>query len=190
MLYIIGSGMTAILHDWEAPGTRWSVGSCSAYGNKIDLYFSLHQGQDIGVDNQIKLGELPIDDIKKYAGSDYFNNSIAYMIVYAVMNGYVDIELYGVDAEQESEYAFERPCLAYWVGWARAKDVNIKTSSGIGDGLFKYGYQSETLSNAIDFIKKRAEAYRRNALISDGAQKEQYIGAMFALDRIAKLLKG
>ena len=36
-----------------------------------------------------------------------------------------EIDVYGVDMRHETEYATQRPCMEYWVGYARGKGIEV-----------------------------------------------------------------
>ena len=55
----------------------------------------------------------------------YFSNSIAYMIAYAVYKGATEIEMYGVALLLKEEYADQRPCIEFWIGYALGKGVKV-----------------------------------------------------------------
>jgi hypothetical protein len=90
----------------------------------------------------------PLDDIIKALETDYFTNSISYMVAYAVYAGYEEIAIYGVDMAQDEEYAKERPSVEYFVGYARAKGipVYIPPESDICKVPYYYGFQEESAS--------------------------------------------
>lgn len=93
----------------------------------------------------------PLDDIIKALGTDYFTNSISYMIAQAIYEGYDEIALYGVDMAQSEEYAKERPSVEYFVGFARAKGipVYIPKESDICKCPYYYGFQEQTASKIL-----------------------------------------
>ena len=69
---------------------------------RCDLWFDLHftpftQDQDIFRDN------FPFKDIEEMLGGHYFNNTISYVIAYAVYKGYKEIALYGMNFCTEAE---------------------------------------------------------------------------------------
>jgi len=55
----------------------------------------------------------------------YFSNSIAYMIAYAVHRGATEIEMYGVALLLEHEYSDQRPCIEFWIGYAIGKGIKV-----------------------------------------------------------------
>ena len=69
--------------------------------------------------------KYPLDEIIKELETDYFTNSISYMVAYAIYYGADEIAMYGVDMAQDEEYAKERPSVEYFVGYARAKGVPV-----------------------------------------------------------------
>lgn len=79
--------------EWEI----WSVNKHSDEANipRVDLWFDLHfepykKNADFTRDN------FPFDDIEKMVGGHYFNNTISYLIGYAILKGYKEIALYGM----------------------------------------------------------------------------------------------
>jgi len=195
---IIGTGLTAECYDWQRDSYKWSVSSFyEVYTDKVDLYFSLHVGQVLGLDNEITLSAFPIDDIKKTFDSDYFTSSIAYMIAYAIYTGAKEINIYGVDMEQDSEYRYQRPCLAYWLGFAKAKGIKTTVSTVLADPPFNYGYDMERQNNFVKVLEHRAESSKQKALkLSDSIKtddqraKEQWLGSYHAYLKIIDLIRG
>jgi hypothetical protein len=148
---IIGSSFTVALYDTSRNTVKYSVGTLyEAFRDKIDLYFNLHKGQAVDCVNTITLDDYPLEDAIETTGSNYFNNSIAYMMVYAFMQGAKEINIFGVDVESDSEYRFERPCLTYWIGWLKAKGVKVNSTNNIDKPPFKYGFDQEQLSSMMD----------------------------------------
>ena len=96
----------------------------------------------------------PLDDIIKALETDYFTNSISYMIAYAIYTGYEEIAIYGVDMAQDEEYAKERPSVEYFVGYARAKGipVYIPPESDICKVPYYYGFQEQSASKIVKTI--------------------------------------
>lgn len=81
----------------------------------------------------------------------YFNNSISWMIALAIYQGYQKIGLFGVDMAMdgvhgESEYAFQRPSVEFWIGVARGLGIEVvmpEVSEVLKCG-YLYGYDSAT----------------------------------------------
>lgn len=72
---------------------------------------------------------LPLDHMKAVFG-DYFESSIAYMVGLAILEGYQDIHLYGVDLHRNTPYEAERNSTEYLIGWARGSGIRVHIPSG------------------------------------------------------------
>lgn len=70
--------------------------------------------------------------------SDYFTCSIAYMIAYAIYKGATEIEMYGVALLKEKEYAWERPCIEFWIGYAMGKGIKVAVHEPTKIECFKH----------------------------------------------------
>ena len=62
--------------------------------------------------------------------SDWYNSSPAYMIALAIHEGYKEIGLYGIDVRDDSEFAYESPCLEYLIGLAVGKGIKVTLPEG------------------------------------------------------------
>lgn len=61
-----------------------------------------------------------------YPKTPYLTSSSACMLYLAIEEGYTHVELYGVDmAVDDHEYFWQRPCMEYWVGFARGRGVDV-----------------------------------------------------------------
>ncbi len=81
---------------------------------------------------------FPVDAIVDFHTTDkkpYFTSTLAHMLTYAIYKDrYAKIELYGFEAESNTEYAAQRPCIEYWVGYGRGLGMSIEAP---GSGLLK-----------------------------------------------------
>lgn len=91
---------------------------------------------------------FPIRECAKEFGLPYFNNTIAYMIAYALLqwvknpnNELKQIDIYGVNQKSSSEYFYEKAGVEYWLGVANGRGVKITIN----------GDKSELLSNKDRF---------------------------------------
>ena len=78
----------------------------------------------------IKSTLYPLKRIIKKLGTNYFTNTISYMIAYAIDKNYEKIRLYGIDMTTELEYKWERPCVSFWVGYAMGRGIKVNISLG------------------------------------------------------------
>lgn len=89
---------------------------------------------------------FPIDEMP----FKYFTNSIAYMIAYAIYKKATEIELYGIALLFHEEYTRQRPCIEFWLGYARGKGIRVIVhgptnifSSEPYQGLYGYEWDNE-----------------------------------------------
>ena len=93
-------------HDWMAKETRFPI-------------YMQDKHPDIPMSVR-----FPKEKIMAEFGS-YFTNSISWEIALAVMEGFKEIHLYGVDMATHSEYAYERPSVEFFLGWARGRGIKL-----------------------------------------------------------------
>ena len=69
----------------------------------------------------------PIDKVLKFFNIKYFNNTIAYMVALAIVENpdLEELALFGVDMAADTEYAHQRPCTEFYLGYAAARGVAI-----------------------------------------------------------------
>lgn len=79
----------------------------------------------------------PIDEAIREFGIPYFNNTIAFMIAYALLHGVEELQIWGINQASGTEYFYEKGCVEYWLGIA----------SGMGVKVSVHGKHSELLTN-------------------------------------------
>jgi hypothetical protein len=85
----------------------------------------------------------PLKRIGKKFNTNYFSDTIAYMVAFAVdyatdvkdgkpvLNGKCDcLRFYGVDMHEFGEYGLEKGGIEFWIGWARGLGMDIEISQG------------------------------------------------------------
>ena len=93
----------------------------------------------------------------------YFTNSISWEIALAIQEGFEKIYLYGVDMATHSEYAYERPSVEYFLGWAKGRgiDIMIPQRSDLLKTLWLYPYEDTApfrtkCTSRLEELNKRA----------------------------------
>jgi hypothetical protein len=115
--------------------------------------------------------EFPLGDVQKtvfrgfprsqwnagYQG-DWYNSSPAYMLALAIHEGAQKIGLYGIDVRDDSEFAYESPCLEYLIGLAVGRGIEIvipegPTALGMfrGEGI-KLGTMTPTYHDRYGYV--------------------------------------
>lgn len=75
----------------------------------------------------------------------YFTNSITYMLLLAIAEGFAEIHIYGVDMSHSTEYGQQRPSCEWAVGIAQGRGIKVyvPSESDMLKTLFLYGYEEE-----------------------------------------------
>ncbi len=145
----------------------------------------------------------PIEEITKRFGLDclerpYFTNQVPYMIALALLEGFEEIHLYGVDMAVGTEYGFEKPCCEYWLGVAQGMGVKIHVpaQSPLLKTHFLYGYEQDKEEAFTAECRARLEQMAKSRREAERAAKEnmtvvhKYDGAIEDLEHVLKLWGG
>ena len=133
----------------------WVLGNRSQNYPRYDLIFEIHDELDehderypqwlvdknipliVGKNFPIKADHVttfPYEGSSALFGSLYLTSSPAMMLCLAILRGFKDVELYGVDLViDDFEYFWQRPCMEAWIGFARGRGlmVNLHESSPV-----------------------------------------------------------
>ena len=98
---------------------------------RVDVWFDIHKDV-VKPGAHIKRADFPFEDVEKLVGGNYFNNTVSYLIAYAIIQGYEEIQLYGMrfwtDFEQRKlEYQNVRELIFF------AKGKGIKISAPVDE---------------------------------------------------------
>lgn len=144
----------ALSNEW----CQWATGvfqlhkptifRASTNRNDPKHYEWLKTQTDVTVYMQDKYEDVPMserypleDALALTPGFSYFTSSVAYALALAILNGYKRIELYGVEMETGTEYAHQRPGVAFLAGVAIGRGIEfIHYSSGFWQ-VPLYGYE-------------------------------------------------
>lgn len=104
----------------------------------------------------------PIEKVWKYEGhAPYFTCTPAYMIAYAIYQGYDEIHLYGLDLTINEEYQKQKACVEFWIAVALEKGIDVQwpESSPL---LFAplYGRTSEAEPRLRDMAESRLRGHK------------------------------
>lgn len=89
--------------------------------------------------------QYPITDVIESVGLDYFTSTVAFEVAYAVMQGFTEIALYGIDLIVGTEYDVQKANLEFHLGLAHGRGVKvvIPPQSALLTQSHRYGYQKE-----------------------------------------------
>lgn len=140
---IIGKGK-----GWrDAPdeGITWGVNDLCCRRD-VSVVFDMHKRSDSplyqAIEAYVNSKKVPLITLESRSGvptaiefplylmhTDYFTNSISYMLAYAIYLKATVIDLYGCFMGTKTEYAYQKPCIEYWIGYARGKGIEVNTHS-------------------------------------------------------------
>ncbi len=162
-------------HDWEGDSIfDWDEQNALAdNGVEIVSLFKLKHVK--------KVTRLPYRKIVKKFGTEYFSDSIAYMIAYALylntrkvkgvlkLKEPMRIRMYGVDMHTKDEYATERGGIEYFIAVARTLGVEFwihpessvcKTDTGKPYGFYKLDNNRIDPRNLLE-LQKSAQGIKK-----------------------------
>lgn len=104
----------------------------------------------------------PVNEMVREFETDYFTNSISYMLALAISEQVDEIHLYGIDMALQHESAWERPSIEYFLGYARGAGIKvvIPDESDLLKCLGLYGYVPTYEYEAM--LREREERTRRS----------------------------
>ncbi len=156
-LIILGNGLSRVRcpYDKEVWGTNGTyrfakrLDEVFVFDNEVEEIEKYQKELGFGIwashrYPDIKVKVYPIEQVMERFDTDYFTDTVCYMLALALMDGYERLSLYGVDMPIEGEYGDGKAGVEHWVGRARGMGVqvlNTKMSSVCKskDGLI-YGF--------------------------------------------------
>lgn len=162
IILAMGPTRTQCPFDAETWGVNNGYKQVRELGGHLDKLFLAHcqtqdaEGNDLfdwdeinslGIDvinthrvKGLKSRLFPMKRIKEKFGSDYFSDTICYMLAYAIdqatsvnplkLRYPFRIRLYGADMHTTDEYATEKGGIEHWLGFARGLGIKIDISDG------------------------------------------------------------
>lgn len=111
----------------------------------------------------------------------YFTNTISYMLAHAIVENYDRIELYGIDMDHGTEYAYQKASAEYILGIAIGRGIEIVLPDGCSMlNAPLYGYDANVQNISVDDIQRHRDyylalydaepEYNERACFLDGAQ--------------------
>lgn len=109
-------------------------------------------------------------------GSPYteYSNSISWMVALAILEGYEEIWITGVDMAQQQEYAWQRSSCSFFIGFAAGKGIKvlIPRTSELCKFPQDYGFETDNQVRHKKKNRKKELKQRKMAIIAE-IQKAQ-----------------
>jgi len=136
----------------------------------------------------------PFEDVFKSFGNEkYFTSSIAQQIALAIVYGYKEIHIYGVEMLLDSEYRNQRACCEYYIGIARGMGIitYLPKECTILKSAWVYGLETEPQDDGL--INQRMVADVYNRLIGEHgkatAMQQQIQGAIQQVQQFIEIAR-
>ena len=136
---------------------------------------------------------FPIEDAIRLAGRDYFMSSVSYMMALAIMEGFQEIHLYGINLAIGDEYFYEKPNAEWWIGKAEGMGIKVVVpqASSLLKQFRRYGYHVDARpSQSLKvLVQARINEYRQRA---EKLQCDLHVvlGAMREDESLIQVLEG
>ena len=109
--------------------TEWDIWAFNYHNDtipRVTKWFDIHAHKP-NPNAQITRANFPFEEVEKLVGGQYFNNSVSYLIAYAILQGYEEIALYGMrfDAAHEARRDGEYQNVRELVFFARGRGIKV-----------------------------------------------------------------
>ena len=113
----------------------------------------------------------------------YATNTVAFMFMMAYLEGFTEVETWGVYMEHETEYVHQRLNCEYYLGFLAAKGVKLTINGGdVLKASFTYGYEEpgmwvdligdkSGLEKGKEELKDEVDKIQRRLWMQEGALK-------------------
>lgn len=81
----------------------------------------------------------PLDGVIKCIGRDYFGSTFGYMLAYAIYLNVEKIKCWGIDLDNDTEWAVQRPNAEWLIGLAEGRGIKVDIAEG--SSLMKYNWK-------------------------------------------------
>ena len=105
---------------------------------------------------------FPFDEIFEKYGT-YFTSTWSLCLVFAIMQGFKDITLYGINFESDRERTIERACIEYWIGYFRGQGYKINLYSKCPLLKSNYVYGIDDILKHRERIQDKIDRYEKQA---------------------------
>ena len=130
--------------------------------------------------------KFPLSDMVEEFGVDYGTSSVAWMIQHAIYEKASWLGVFGCDMAHVSEYATQRPCVEFWLGYARGRGIEVvlPDSCDVVKHRQRYGFEKKRpmetrlvarekeLCAKVDQLQAMLDGNLRQAAATVGAQGE------------------
>ena len=91
----------------------------------------------------------PLEKICTHFNNDYFSSGACYAIALAIYQGATEIDLWGFYLSSSNEWAYQKPCMEYWIGRAEGMGIKVEVHGmtrllkNLRDNIYGYNYKQK-----------------------------------------------
>ena len=116
-------------HNAPFGNTSWDIWAFNKHNDtipRVTKWFDIHAHKP-NQDAEITRANFPFEEVEKLVGGQYFNNSVSYLIAYAILQGYEEIALYGMrfDAAHEARRNGEWQNVRELIFFAKGRGIKV-----------------------------------------------------------------
>ncbi|MDX2466306.1 MAG: hypothetical protein QNL12_03260 [Acidimicrobiia bacterium] len=140
-------------------------------GRPFPIFMWGHHVEKYEIENAVA---FPVETIFEIFQFKYFTNTVSWAIALAVVMGYEEISIFGVDMAADTEYGHQRPSCEYVIGVAegRGHKVYVPDSSDLLKAPALYGMEdTDPLYNLI--VKRRTMLQERQGQLMGANNQNQ-----------------
>jgi len=130
--------------------------------------YCIEDGAWTDVPMAVQIPKREIEALNPRLGK-YHTSSVSWMVGYAILKGYKEIHVYGIDMSSEYEYVAQRPACEAWLGFAEGRGIKTYTppESDLFSTVAQYGSGDQAAFRKLLFGKVEAYEARRTALMQN-----------------------
>ncbi len=136
----------------------------------VPVYMQDHY-EDVPASIKYPLDELFTDLFGDRKQIPYITSSVAYALAMAVYLKYKRIEVYGVEMETNTEYGHQRIGVAFWVGVAIGRGIEVDFHSDSILNAPLYGYEGSHRIDKSEFEERIKELNKHSAKFREQYEK-------------------
>jgi hypothetical protein len=127
----------------------------------------------------------PLDEVLALSPRRYFTSSVSYAIALGIYRGYKQIEVFGVEMETNTEYLHQREGVAYWIGVADGKGIELIFHSGTMLRAPLYGFEGD-IKLPVEYYKNRINIIAEPCNVAQKAYESAKANVYAILDEYQK----
>ena len=135
----------------------------------------------------------PIEKACQWVGRDYFMSTVAYMLVLAAMEGFEQVDLYGINLAIGDEYFYEKPNCEYLIGKLEGRGITVYVpqASSLLKQFRRYGYHVDARPNQSlkALLQARIGSYKSQCEQAQ-ASFNTALGAMREAEQLIQVAEG